>query len=333
MPMEIAAAIGPAQIRTKDPDLSTYAADWMEDEGMYVARRACSRVPTTSIDGSYPIWDRKVMIEQRASQIGNEGVPARIHSQLERQSFRCKAYGAEDVIGAFTNAQAMGTGVMPEEHSTRVTVAACLRRMEQVYDDVVLVDTAWNGVATGQAAKTGADFNPFAVGKRGIQQVDNADAEPILDHQLMRSAFIKQTGYAPNVEVLGGDLAPRLFNHANVIDRVNRGQTNGVAEITPAQWGAAIRVPNIYIMESISEQGTFFLPTGFWMGYVDPNPGTNGVTAVSCFSLDSFRDGANISVDTRYSEDSMANIIRAVMAFDIHVVSKDLGIYCENYAG
>ena len=93
----------------------------------------------------------------------------------------------------------------------------------------------------------------------------------------------------------------------------------------------ATRIPNVYVMESISAMGTYFLGKGFWFGYVDPNPGTNGVTAVSCFSLDSFRDGAMVSIDTRYSEDRMANVIRGVCAFDIHVVSKDLGVFCENY--
>lgn len=220
---------------------------------------------------------------------------------------------------------------MPGEHAVRVVTAACLRRMEHEYTEVALKDTAWNGVVNGQNGATPAGLNPFVAANRDIQQVDQMSAEPIQDFQIMRSAFIKWTGYEPNTQVIGGDLAPVLFNQDNVIDRVNRGQTNGVAEITPAQWGAATRIPNVYVMESISAQGTFFFPKGFWIGYIDPNPGTNGVTALSMFSLDAFRDGASISIDTRYSEDLMANIVRAVFALDFHVVSKDLGIFCESY--
>ena len=335
MPLEIAGSLGPVNIRTKDPDLSMYAADWMEDESMYVARRACSPVPTTTIDGSYPIYDREAMIAARAEQVGNEGVVARAYSELDRQSFRCKAWGLEEVIGAFTTAQSMGTAVRPEEHATRVVSAGNMRRMDQEYNRVVMQTTAWDGVAVGQAGVTATNFNPFDVGNRGIQQIaTNMNADPIKDFLRMRSAMIKQTGgYKPNLCVLGGDLIPVLLRHENVVDQINRGQSVGMAQVSLADWSSAIMVDQTIAMESVNSQGNFFMGTGFWLGYIDPNPGTDGVTGVSCFSLDSFRDGAMLSIDTRYDEARLANIVRGITAYDIHVVAKSLGIFCENYVG
>ena len=290
--LNIAGSIGPAQIRTKDPDLSTYAADWREDQDVYVARKACSRVVTQSIDASFPIFDRETMMAQRAELIGNEGVAARAKSVIDRTHFRVKGWGFEDHIGEFTASQSMSTGLNPEDHSVEVCTEALNRRQEQEYKNEALDDSVWDGVAVGRTAATDIALNPFDSANRGIQQVLQDDAEPIRDFQLMRTGFLKQTGYAPNVCILGGDLAPVLFNHDNVIDRVNRGQTNGVAEITEMQWSAAIRVANTYVMESVDVRGTFFFEKGFWLGYVNPNPGSDGVTAISCFSYDALTNGA-----------------------------------------
>lgn len=326
------AALGTLNIRTPDVDLSNFAADWMEDEDLYVGSRACSMIGTESINYSYPIWDRQRMIEQRAQIMGPDGAAATAAPNLERKPGRCQVWGLEERVSDFTTAQASGTAVMPERHATKEVAAGLLRRREDNWNTVAMNANAWNGVANGAAANTVANFDPFDAANRGIAKLTHASSNPVVDGLEIRKGMLKRVGYAPNVVVLGAAVLPKLIANAEVRDYIQGGATPGNPGIVTLQGIAAMwRLDAAYVMEGISEQSTFFNENDALFLYVDRNPQPDGVTSVACIGWDTYRSGAMTSMDIRYDNDRLATVVRGIEAYNFHIVSKDLGVFVNGW--
>ena len=332
--LQIANTVGTGSIRTKDPDLSQRAVDWLM-ESPFVARSVMSLVPSQSIDGSYAIYNRETQLRQTAGPVTAEGVRVRAESELERLSFRCRAWGLMGCVNDFTAAQAMGTGVDPELHETMNVTEGLGRRIEKSFTDLAFDADNWNASAVGADADTAGDFDPYDASKRSISKVtrdQGSGASVVRDGQSIRLAMMRRTGYAPNTAVLGANVAHQALNNPDVIDYLNRGQTSGFVQAQLSDLATAWRIENVLVMESLSEQGSFFNENDALFLYRDLSPGVNGVTAMSLYSWDAFKDGADLAVESFYSQDRGQQLVRGTVAYDMGIVSKDLGCVVKGWA-
>ena len=336
VPNRTYAALGMGGLKTENPDLDSYAAGWMiGEQAKFIAPMGCSQINSDSADGSYPIWDLENLLAMRAGKI-SPGAPADDGKlKLSRQSFLCEPYSYEVPVADLVVAQAAGTALDVQMTATEAVTRAAGAEMEQVYHDTVFNTASWAanvaGVATGPTAA--ASFDPYSgtAGDRNILRLSAPDSNPVQDFRRMRLAMEEQTGYTPTHAIFGAKAYEDLVEHPAVIARMNRGQTNGPAMANREDLQNLFEIPNVLPMRSLSAKGSFFNDDSVWVGYVNAMPGTSGVTSVACMSWNRFAPGAQIVIDSYYDQRRRSLMMRSTMAFDIHVVSRDLGILVSSY--
>ena len=168
---------------------------------------------------------------------------------------------------------------------------------------------------------------------------DNANSVPIYDIKTAKRAILERTGFEPNVLVLGRAVADALTEHVTFVDRVKYGQTPGQpAKVNLDALAALLEVDRVYVMKAIettSKLGASTRTSAFIGGkhallaYVPPAPGIMTPSAGYTFAwtghVGAGPDGQRIK---RFRMENLAaDRIEIEMAFDMKVISADLGAF------
>ncbi len=125
-----------------------------------------------------------------------------------------------------------------------------------------------------------------------MQAWDLGTSTVIADIEAARLAMLGRSGKKPNMMILGPEVWSILKQEADLLDRVNRGQTDGAAEVMLATLAGITEIPRILVAESIfdsSAEGGTSSP-GFIFGkhclllHVAPSPGRYTASAGYTFS-------------------------------------------------
>lgn len=340
-------ALGMGGLRSENPDLDTYAASWMTGQnGRFVVSRACSPIDSETRDGSYPMWDLANLLSQRAAPISNEDPAPRGQLKLERKNFLIDPVSFETAVDDLNLAQA-GGALEIEREATELSTRATAAVMEQRYFDAVHKSGVWNAnVAGAQAPTAEGDFDPYSAdaADRNIRKLGDENADVVDDVQRLKTAMEERTGFEPNKLIVSPHVFRALANHDSVVDRLNRGQTQGAVRANAIdlsylfeigeERAVADGMEGVIPARSLKRVGKFFASDPAehaWLGYVDANPGRRSVTAVACVSWNRFAPGAQIVIDSYYDRQRRAMFMRATAAFDIHLSALDLGCYISGW--
>lgn len=116
--------------------------------------------------------------------------------------------------------------------------------------------------------------------------------DPIGDIEVASLAMLARTGFRPNTMVMGAEVWSQVKQHQDILDRVNRGQTVGAAEVMRSTLAGLTEIPRILVAESIfnsAAEGATNSP-GFIFGdhvlllYVAPRPGRYTASAGYTFA-------------------------------------------------
>jgi hypothetical protein len=144
----------------------------------------------------------------------------------------------------------------------------------------------------------------------------------------------RTTGYRPNTLILGPLVMAGLMNNTAVLERIKYSERGIVTEALLASLFEVDRVVVTWAIQNTANQGgtdTFDFMNGknALLCYSAPNPGLQTPTAGYIFSWAGFlgSGGTGVRVKRFRMEHLEADRIEGEMAFDMKVVSPDLGVF------
>jgi hypothetical protein len=194
--------------------------------------------------------------------------------------------------------------------------------------------------------KTGVWANEYAgvaSAPTGSQllQWNQANSTPIENIDTIKDAIAEQTGFQPNVLVLGRKVFRILKNHATVLDRIKYTQRGVVtAELLAQLFG----VEKIVVPGGIQNTGaegaadafSFIIPsTHAMLAYAAPSPGLDQPSAGYNFTWNGLIPGGGLGAAVYRGREERAHSdwFEVRMAQDLRVVASDLGVFFNGIVG
>lgn len=166
----------------------------------------------------------------------------------------------------------------------------------------------------------------------GVLWSTYATSTPLADVETAKRTVLLNTGFMPNVGVMGYDVWIQLLNHPQIVDRIKYTTSDAVTlQILARYFG----LDRLYVAQGVKatnvEGGTaamaFVQGKHFLVCYVPPAPGLLTPSAGYTFAWTGVSDGAGMSVGTTrfYMPEKRSWRIESQMAWDSKVVASDLG--------
>lgn len=165
--------------------------------------------------------------------------------------------------------------------------------------------------------------------------------DPIVQIRAGRTVVLQNTGFEPNVLILGKKVYDTLADNADIIARVDAGQTpGGAAQGTLDAMKALFEVDEIYIMKSIentaiegaTESSSFIGGDHALLAYKAPSPMIMMPSAGYTFNWTGFTGAGPAGARIRkfYMDAADSDRYEIEMAFDCKLVASDLGYFFPN---
>ena len=331
-----------------DAVLTNISLAFMQDSNNFVARRAFPEVPVSKQSDVYYTYPRgefnRDQMEERAP--GTESAGA--NYKLDTQSYRCKVYALHKNIDDQTRSNVDGPLQLDRETTMFLTLKA---QLNQEIDWVgrymggsglgfsAAPGGTWSfaadGVASSPTARASLDFTDGA--NNNVLQWSVDGSTPIENVRDAKRAMLQETGFEPNVMVMGRSVADTLKDHPDLIDRIDRGQTTGAAQMTMEGIRELFELDEILVSNAIQNTAklgatanhSFIAGDNALLLYRPPSPGLLTPAAGYTFLWSGFigaNQGGlrikNIRIDTHESDR-----IEAQVAYDHNKVAADLGLY------
>ena len=164
---------------------------------------------------------------------------------------------------------------------------------------------------------------------------DYTNSDPLLKLEEKRVNMMELTGFAPNTVVMGPRVWQQLKNHPDLVDRLNRGQTSGPAQVLQQNLAELLEVDRIYVpkaifnnaVEGATDDFDFLYGKNLLMMYVPERPGRYTPSAGYTFAWQGF-SGAS-AAGTRVKRFEMPHTssrrIEIESAYDQKVIAPELG--------
>lgn len=332
-----------------DAVLTNISLAFMQDMGNFVARRAFAEVPVNHQSDVYYTYPRgefnRDQMEERAP--GTESAGA--NYQLDTQNYRCRVYALHKNIDDQTRSNVDSPLQLDRETTMFLTLKAMLNQevdwVGRYFGGAGLGFNAapggtWtfvaDGVAAGATARASRDFTDGA--NNNVLQWSVDGSTPIEDIRDAKRAMAAETGFEPNVLVLGRSVKDILLDHPDIIERLDRGQTpGGPAKTNMENLAALFEVDEILVSNAIQNTAklgaaaahSFIAGDNALLLYRPSAPGLMTPSAGYTFLWSGFigaNSGGlrikNIRVETHESDR-----IEAQVAYDHNQVAADLGFY------
>lgn len=205
---------------------------------------------------------------------------------------------------------------------------ALLVKREQIWATNYFGTSIWTtdkaGVASGP---TGSQYLRW----------DESGSDPIKDIRLQADAIQQLTGFRPNVLVVNPQVLTALEENASIVDRFKH---TSAASITTDMLAAILRVDAVLVANAVYDGSapggtttmSFIAGKHALLVYRAPRPGLKQPTGGYTFSwrLPETGGALNVAVKSFRLEQLKSERVEGSMAFDMKVISPDLGVFFQN---
>jgi hypothetical protein len=163
---------------------------------------------------------------------------------------------------------------------------------------------------------------------------DYANSDPIEDVEDAKETILKNTGYMPNVLVLGYQVWRKLKNHPLFIDRIKHTSSESITKEIVARY---FEVDEILVAQSIKNSGKegaadsmgFVFGKSALLMYRNPSPGLLEPSAGYTFVWNGVSGnlGLPVAISSFRMEHLKAQRIEGEAAWDNKIVATDLGYF------
>jgi len=318
----------PGDVHVNQP-LTNISIAFLQNANNFVASRVFPNIPVSKQSDRYYVYDRgefnRDEMKERAPATESAGGG---YSLDNTPTYFATQYSFHRDIPDQVRANADSV-LNPDREATAYVTHKALIRREKLWAARYFVASVWTTEYTGVAATP--------TGSQRLQWND-ANANPIEDVRAGKRTIAQSTGFEPNKLVLGRAVYDALLDHPDIIDRIKYGQTAGAPAMAGADSLARLfNVDEILVMngiENTAQEGrtaahSFIGGKHAMLCYSTPTPGLMTPTAGYTFSwtglLGNGAEGNRIR--SFRLEQLQADRVEIDMAFDLRLVSADLGAF------
>lgn len=310
-----------------DRYLTDFSVAFVQDSMNFVAQRAASVIPVLKQTDKYVVYDRGYFWRDEAAPRPLGGRPLQVGYKIGEGNYNAIEYALEHTIDDRQRANA-DDPIRLDENATILLTQKNLIKQDRVWAQNFFRTGVWTGSYEGVASTPGN--NQFL-------QFNDASSDPIGVIDGAKDDMAERTGFMPNTLVLGAGVKRTLRSHPDISDRIKYTQ-RGIAD--DSILAALFEVDNVITARSVynaaaegaADDFDFIVDkTGFWLGYIDPNPGLDSPTAIANFAWTGLLPGATNAIggviESGRDDRAHSDYFQGRMAWDLKLVSADLGAF------
>lgn len=320
-----------------DAYLTNYSFGLMEQDGVFVAGAASSRITVTQEAGKYDVYPPGYFWRDEAKVRPLGGRPVQVGYAVESDTYVAEEWALEHVIDDRTRQNSRLQGRL-DENATRLLTTKQMIRADRIWATSFFAAGVWGMQVDGALA------NPVD-GVSFLSWADDASS-PLSDIEDWKEMIRAATGMEPNTLVLGSNVRKRLKNHPEFVDRI---KYTSSAAITNGVMAAMFEIENLRVARGIYNSAEERLPgdnhggenfqyivnpNAAWLGYIDPTPSLNSPTAIATFAWDSLVPGQTNDMGGVISRGrdgrAYSDYFHSRQAFGMKKVSDDLAVFIND---
>lgn len=319
--------------------LTNISLAFVQDAANFVAARAFPIVPVIKQSDAYFTYDRgefnRDEMEERAPSTESAGGTYKIGND----TYYARKYAYHRDIDDDLRANADSPINLDRDASIFVTTKALIKR------EVTFVDKYFTAGGPGDtwtfdvdgAASASASFDPTSAANNNKVFWNDDASTPIEDVREGKRYVLEETGFNPNVLVIGRSVFDALVDHPDIVGRLDRGQTTGPAMATRDMLAALLEVEEVLVMDAVkntAKEGqtashSFIGGKHALLAYRPQTPGimtpSAGYTFAWTGKIGMTREGFRIK---RFRVDRLdSDRIEIEMAYDQKKIAADLGYF------
>jgi hypothetical protein len=319
----------PSQVFVNVP-LTNMSVAFVQSSDNFVARRIFPNVPTQLQGGTF--WKyAKGTFTRDEMQARAPGAPAAMMGHKPTtDTFLTEFYS----LGHPLPDQTMANNQNPlrtDRAAMKLITRGAEMRLERHFATNFLTTSVW----TGTADKTGVAGTP---GSNQFKQWNDTASTPIKDIAAFSTEMqTNSDGFRPKGLLLGRQVWDQLRNHPEILDRINRGQTTGPAQVTRQSVAALMELDEILVgdavvntaLENATISNSFVIGKVALLYYVTDNPTIEEPSAGYTFTWEGMLGGGASALGTRIrryrDEKILSDVMEIDAAFDMKAVCPEMG--------
>ena len=306
-----------------DAALSNMSVAYVQDKGVFAARRMFPVVPVQHRSDKYYVYNQSDFLrdEVQARAAGTESAGAGY--RLTTETYTAERYALHQMISdeLLFNAD---PAIDPERDAVEFITQKMLIHEDRKFDaDFMQASSAWGTKKDGSTL----DFTQFTVNSTDIISTIDSFSDEVQ----------KKTGKRPNKLLLSRDVYSVFKNNATILESIKYTQRGIVTpDLLAALFGLSEVIVADSIHESAAEGGTSSLAYNIGGGkgllaYVAPTPSLLTPSAGYTFSWSPFSDAAGGATIKNFRMDELsADRIEGEAYWDQKAVSTDCGLFFYN---
>lgn len=255
--------------------------------------------------------------------------------EMETRNYYAHVYAVHKDVDDQTRVNAAGGGFNLDADAARWVTEQLMLKRDRLFVDSFLRTGVWTGGTGIGGGADSADFSgAAAAGSNEFIQFDRTGSDPISLISGQTLGLARRTGVRPNVLVMGPAVYNALLNNQSIIERVKYGGNGFLQEDTIRQALGVDRLVITWTTENVAPRGAadsidFMNSKSMLLVYSPQNAGLQTLSGGYIFNWTGLLgSGAFGSRIKRFRMEEIASDrVEGEMAFDMKVVSPDVGIF------
>jgi hypothetical protein len=320
-----------------DAVLTNLSVAYLQKVTNFVSGQVFKVIPVDKQSDLYFIYEKGDWFRDEAEIRADGTESAGSGYTLANGNYFCPVYAFHKDIGDQVR-ENTDNPLDPDRDATQFVTQRMLVRQEVQWASDYFTPTASGAPQTWANEVVGAgQSNPNSLPTFTCWD-DYAGSDPINDVENGKQAVLQNTGFLPNVLVIGYQVWRALRNHPEIVDRIKYTSADVISEQLLAKYFQVDKVLVAQAIVNTAKEGqandfAFIMGRQALLAYANPNPGILQPSAGYQFTWTGVSDGLgqNVGMSRFRMQHLRADRIEAQMAWVNKVIGSDLG-YMFDYA-
>ncbi len=308
--------------------LTNMSEAFMQNPSGFIASQAFPTIPVQNQSDTYYKWTRADFNRDEARVRAAGTRPQGGGARLTTGSYSALVYEWSTPIPDEVRGNT-DPGINLDQTGTNYVMQTLLIKRERIFATNFLATSKWTTDITGVSGSP-------STGQ--VKQWNDSASTPVKDVEAGKMAILLATGKKPNTLILGAQVRSTLNYNADILGRVNYGQTpGGPAMVSDQTLATVFGVDRILTSEAIynsaaeggTETNAFIAGKVALLCYSEPNPGLMTASAGYVFGWTGFpgASGAGTLIRTQRDDLAFTDIVVGFSSFDMKLTAADLGYF------